>query len=58
MRQAVFGHLNLPAQADALLNPGITWFGWHVPVGVELGLVSLMGVVLLGVAIAQFRRAE
>lgn len=58
MRQAVFAHLDLPPQVNAVLNPGVQWFGWQVPVAVELGLVALVGAALLGVAIAQFRRAE
>lgn len=58
MRQAVFGHLDVPAAAEAMLNPGVRWFGYQVPVGVELGIVAGLGVVLLGVAVLQFRRAE
>ncbi|MEZ0072519.1 ABC transporter permease [Planotetraspora sp. GP83] len=58
MRRAVFGHLDVPPQVDAVLNPGITWFGWHLTVGVELGLVAAIGGVLLSIAIAQFRRTE
>jgi hypothetical protein len=34
----------------------VTWFGWHVPVGVEVVLVLVMSLVLLGAGIAQFRR--
>jgi ABC-2 type transport system permease protein len=56
MRHAVFTHLDVSPQATAALNPGVHWFGWHVPVGVELIIIALMGVALLGVAIAQFRR--
>ncbi|GAA1308650.1 transport permease protein [Planotetraspora silvatica] len=58
MRQAVFGRLDVPAQVNAMLNPGVTWFGWRLPVIVEIGLVAAIGVALLGVAITQFRRAE
>ncbi|MEU9884040.1 ABC transporter permease [Sphaerisporangium sp. NPDC051017] len=58
MRHAVFSHLSVSPQVVDALNPGVHWFGWHVPVGVELGIVALMGVALLGVAIAQFRRTE
>ncbi|GAA4584498.1 ABC transporter permease [Planotetraspora phitsanulokensis] len=58
MRQAVFGRLDVPAQVDALLNPGVTWFGWRLPVILEIGLVAAIGALLLGVAITQFRRAE
>ncbi|MCT9929349.1 ABC transporter permease [Planotetraspora sp. A-T 1434] len=58
MRRAVFGHLDVPAQVDAVLNPGISWFGHRLAVGVELGLVAAIGAVLLSIAIAQFRRTE
>ncbi|MEU4696284.1 ABC transporter permease [Nonomuraea dietziae] len=58
MRQAVFAHLDIPPQVNAVLNPGVQWFGWQVPVGVELGLVALVGAALLGIAVAQFKRAE
>ncbi|GAA3447892.1 ABC transporter permease [Planomonospora venezuelensis] len=58
MRQAVFARLDVPAQVDAVLNPGVRWFGWQVPVPVELGLVALIGAALLGVAVAQFRRSD
>lgn len=58
MRQAVFSHLALPPQVNALLNPGVQWFGWQVPPSMELALVALLGLALLGIAIAQFRKAE
>ncbi|MEO3800765.1 ABC transporter permease [Nonomuraea sp. B1E8] len=58
MRQAVFSHLDVPAQVNAVLNPGVTWFGQQVPVLLELGVVAALGAALLGVGVAQFRRAE
>jgi len=58
MRQAVFAHLDVTPQVNAMLNPGVNWFGWQLPVALELGLVAVGGVVLLGAAIAQFRRAD
>ncbi|TDE33420.1 ABC transporter [Nonomuraea mesophila] len=58
MRQAVFSHLDVPAEANAVLNPGVTWFGEQVPVLLELGVVAALGAALLGVGIAQFRRAD
>jgi ABC-2 type transport system permease protein len=58
MRRAVFAHLDIPAAAQRLLNPGVTWFGWRVPTLVELGLVLVMGLVMLGIAMAEFSRAE
>jgi ABC-2 type transport system permease protein len=58
MREAVFAHLDVPAEVNAVLNPGVRWFDFQVPVGLELGIMAALGAGLLGVAIAQFRRAE
>lgn len=58
MRHAVFSHLNIPPLALHTIAPGVTWNGWEVPVGLSLGIVALMGAVLLGIAIAEFRRTE
>ncbi|MFI6292509.1 ABC transporter permease [Nonomuraea sp. NPDC050790] len=58
MRQAVFSHLSVPPQVNAMLNPGVQWFGWQVPVILEIGVVAGLGVVLLGVGVLQFRRAD
>ncbi|MBO0804333.1 MAG: ABC transporter permease [Nocardiopsaceae bacterium] len=58
MRTAVFGHLNLPPAAVAALSPDVTWDGWRVPVGLSVGMVAVMGLVLLGIAIAEFRKTE
>jgi len=58
MRNAVFSHLNIAPAAAAAMSPGVTWDGWRVPIGLSLGMVALMGTVLLGIAIAEFRKAE
>jgi ABC-2 type transport system permease protein len=58
LRQAVFSRLKVEPALLARFNPGVTWNGWRVPVGLEIGLVAVMGVALLAVAIAEFRRAE
>lgn len=58
MRQAVFAHLEVSPQANALLNPGVSWFGWQVPVALEVGMVAAIGVALMAAAIMQFRRTE
>ena len=58
MRHAVFSHLNIPPEVMNTLSPGLTWFGWPVPVGVSLGIVAVMGATLLGIAIAEFQRTE
>jgi ABC-2 type transport system permease protein len=58
LRHEVFAHITANPRLEARFNPGVTWFGWHVPVGVEVLLVLAMGLVLLGAAIAQFRRSD
>jgi ABC-2 type transport system permease protein len=58
MRHAVFAHLDLSPALERTFNPGVTWNGWRVPVGVELLMVAAMGLVLLGAAIWQFRRGD
>ena len=58
MRRAVFSHLNLNPLAEHALAPGVTWAGWAVPVGLSLGIVAAMGLGMLMVAIAEFRKTE
>ncbi len=58
IRRVVFSHLTIPAAARRALDPGVTWWGWHVPGVLEAGVVAALGVIMLGVAIVQFSRAE
>jgi ABC-2 type transport system permease protein len=58
MRRAVFDHLSVSPLAVHALSPGITWFGWVVPLGLSLAIVAVMGTAMLGVAIAEFRKTE
>jgi len=57
MRHAVFAHLPFGQVLNAL-SPGITWFGWSVPLGLSLAIVAVMGLTMLGIAIAEFRKTE
>jgi ABC-2 type transport system permease protein len=57
IREAVFAHLSLTPAAQAALLPGITWFGWSVPIAVQVLVVVLCALAALAVAIAQFKRA-
>jgi len=57
IRRAVFAQLDISPAARAALTPGVTWFGWHVPIGVEVLVVVVTAIVMLLIAIAQFRRA-
>jgi ABC-2 type transport system permease protein len=58
MRRAVFAHLDLPAGVHTALAPGLTWGSWTVPPLLELAVVAIIGLVALGVAMAEFRRVE
>ena len=58
MRHAVFDHLAVSPQALNVLSPGVTWAGWLVPLGLSLAMVAAMGLAMLGIAIAEFRKTE
>jgi len=58
MRRAVFAHLNISTAARQALDPGVTWWSWHVPGLVEAGVVAALGLLMLTIAIVQFSRAE
>src|SRR5271156_714802 len=58
MRSAVFDHLSVSPLAVHALSPGITWFGWVVPLGLSLAMVAFMGAAMLAIAIAEFRKTE
>jgi ABC-2 type transport system permease protein len=58
MRKLVFGHLDINQQALHALDPGVTWFGWHVPALVEVLVVLAFGLILLSVAIWEFSQTE
>jgi ABC-2 type transport system permease protein len=58
MRHVVFNHLDVSDAARAALAPGITWFGWHVPVMLEVFVVLALGLLMLAIAILEFRGDE
>jgi ABC-2 type transport system permease protein len=58
MRRAVFAHLRISPLARHILDPGVTWFGWHLPGLFEAGVVALLGLLMLGIAIFEFSRIE
>jgi daunorubicin resistance ABC transporter membrane protein len=58
MRHAVFTHLNISEEALHAMSPGITWGGWVVPIGLSLGIVTVMGLVMMCVAIVTFSKPE
>src|SRR5919198_1141805 len=58
MRRLVFSHLDISSAARDALAPGITWFGWHVPVMLEVFVVLALGLLMLAIAIWEFRSDE
>jgi ABC-2 type transport system permease protein len=58
VRSTVFQDLDVSAEAMAVLNPKITWFGWPVPMWLELAIVAVLGVAFLAAAVVQFEKAE
>jgi ABC-2 type transport system permease protein len=58
LRRLIFAHLDLSPAVRASLSPGVTWNGWRVPAGVEIGIVALIGVVMLAIAIGEFNETE
>ncbi len=58
MRRLVFNHLDISPLARHALNPGVTWWGYHVPAGIEAVMVAVLGLLMLGIAIWEFGRTE
>jgi ABC-2 type transport system permease protein len=58
MRRLVFNHLDITPAARSALDPGVTWWGWHVPSLLEAGVVLVLGLAMLGIAIWEFNATE
>jgi ABC-2 type transport system permease protein len=58
MRRLVFNHLDISDEARAALDPGVTWFGWHVPALLSAVVVLVLGLVMLSIAIWEFNASE
>jgi ABC-2 type transport system permease protein len=58
MRRLVFNHLDISAAARRSLDPGVTWGSWHLPALFEAFIVLVLGLVMLGIAIAEFSATE
>ncbi len=58
IRSLVFDHLDAPASAVTRLNPPLRWFGWTVPIALQLAVVVVVGAILLSFAVLQFNRTE
>ena len=57
LRRAVFAHVDAGPLAERF-GHGVTWFGWTVPVALEVAVVLVMGLLMLSAAMVQFRRAD
>jgi ABC-2 type transport system permease protein len=58
MRHVVFAQLHISEAARKALTPPITWFGWAVPGVLAAAVVEVIGLAMLGIAIAEFSRVE
>jgi ABC-2 type transport system permease protein len=58
MRHLVLQRLDLTAGAEQKLLPPLTWFGWAVPVGVQLLTVGVITVALIGLGARLFASTE
>ncbi|MGO9487839.1 MAG: ABC transporter permease [Solirubrobacteraceae bacterium] len=58
IRRIIFDHLAISAAARRALDPGVSWWGWHVPVLLEVAVIVLLGSIMLAIAIVEFSRAE
>jgi ABC-2 type transport system permease protein len=58
MRRLVFNHLDISDSARSALDPGVTWWGWHVPALLEAAVVLALGLAMLGIAIWEFNATE
>jgi ABC-2 type transport system permease protein len=58
MRRLVFSHLHVSRLAQRVLDPGVTWWGWHVPALLEAGIIVALGLVMLAVAIVEFNATD
>jgi ABC-2 type transport system permease protein len=58
MRRLVFDRLEVSDDVLRTLAPGVTWWGWRLPVLVEVGIVLALGLAMLAVAVFRFTRTE
>jgi ABC-2 type transport system permease protein len=58
MRHLVLQHLDLTTAEQQRLLPALSWFGWEVPVGVQLLTVAVITAGFIGLAARMFRTAE
>jgi ABC-2 type transport system permease protein len=56
MRRAVFAHLD--GATGSALQPGVTWWGWPVPIALELLVVVVLGLAMFAIATVRFQKAD
>jgi ABC-2 type transport system permease protein len=58
VRSAVFDRLNLAPQVRAILDPGIVWGSYQVPIPLQVAVVVVASLILLFAAVKLFARTE
>lgn len=58
MRRAVFAHVHASPEIARLFGATLTWGSWHVPIGVELGLVAVFAAAMLAIAVRNFSKVD
>jgi ABC-2 type transport system permease protein len=58
MRRLVFNHLDISPAARHALDPGVTWWSWHVPALLEAACVLALGLGMLAIAIWEFSATD
>jgi ABC-2 type transport system permease protein len=58
MRRAVFSHVQTTPEVRHLFAGGVTWNGWTVPIGLELGLTAGLAAIFLGIAMYAFAKTD
>jgi ABC-2 type transport system permease protein len=58
VRAVVFARLTMPDQARQILDPGIWWGSFEVPIWMQIGLVVVAALVLLSLTVRFFSRTE
>ncbi|HLM06699.1 MAG TPA: hypothetical protein VK402_16085, partial [Blastococcus sp.] len=58
MRHFTLDQLSLTAAEQERLVPVLTWFGWQVPVGVQLLSVAVITLGLISLAARVFKTTE
>jgi ABC-2 type transport system permease protein len=58
MRRLVFDHIHVTPVARHVLDPGVTWWGWHVPAILEAAVIVGLGLLMMGIAIWEFSTTE